>query len=203
MDSMDCSDPCPRRLPFWHCPARYLSTRNPETPSQAQRYSSEALRCSKWSHYQRHVNCNILRTLEDVSHRAYCHRFELRSRLHLCGHLPVVHCYSGGLGDYLQLHRSAGRHCFQCSYPRLLAIYGHVYYHRYQRSSLVHKEPRRYNTRGIPNAACNDRGAPCHGVTVLDRMDCKSVSSLFEPHIWHCGVHLGRPVYHRKQMSVC
>lgn len=203
MESVDRSDPCSRCLPFRYCSARYLSTRNSETPSQAQRYSSEARRCPKWSHHQRHVDCNNFRTLEDVSHRAYRHRSELGSRLHLCGHLPVVHCYSGCLEGYLQLHCSAGRHCLQCSYPRLLAIHSHVYYHRYQRSPLVQKEPGRYNTRGIPNAARNDRGPSCHGVTFLDRMDCKSVHSLFEPHIWHCGVHLGRPVYHRKQMSVC
>ena len=131
MDSVDCSDPCSCRLPLWHCAAGYLSTRNPKTPSQTQRYASEAHGCPKRGHLARHVDCNILRTLEDVSHRAYRHRSELRSRLHLCGHLSVVHRHPCRSGDHLQLHRSAGRDCLQCSYPRCLVVHRHVYCYRH------------------------------------------------------------------------
>lgn len=131
MDSVDRSDPCSCRLPLWHCAAGYLSTRNPETPSQTQRYASEAHGCPKWSHSERHVDRNILRTFEDVSHRANRHQSELRSRLYLRGHLPMVHRHSCCVGDHLQLHRSAGRDRLQCSYPWFLAIHCHVYYHRY------------------------------------------------------------------------
>ena len=130
MDSVDRFDPCSRRLPLWHCAAGYLSTRNPETPSQTRRYAFEAHGCSKWSHSARHVDRHILHTREDVSHRAYRHRSELRSRLHLWGHLSMVHRHPCGPRDHLQLHPSTGRDCFHCSYPRRLAIHCHVYYHR-------------------------------------------------------------------------
>ena len=96
MDSVDCSDPCSRCLSLRRRPTRYLSTRNSETPSQTQGHASEAHGCSKWSHPARHVSGNILRTLKDVSHRTYRHRFELRSRLHFWGHLSMVHCHPCG-----------------------------------------------------------------------------------------------------------
>lgn len=201
MDSVDRSDPCSRRLPLWYSAGGYLSTRNPETSSQTQRYASEALECSKWSHPARHVDRNILCALEDVSHRAYRYRSELGSRLYLWGHVSMVHRHPRGTRDNLQFHRSAGRNCLQRSYPRCLAIHCYVYCDRYQRSSLVHKESRRYRTRGIPNATCNDRGPSCHDFILLDRMDCEPVCPLSQPHIWHRGVRLGRPVYHRKYVS--
>ncbi len=129
LDSVDRSHTWSWRLPVWHCATGYLSPRNSETPSQTHRYALETHGCPKWSHPARHGDCNILRTLEDVSHRAYRHRPELRSRLHFCGHLSVVHRHPRCPGDHLQLHPSAGRDCLQCSYPRCFTVNGHVYYH--------------------------------------------------------------------------